>query len=341
MPNFDEALEAALTQAESGATEALSPTPAPQEAPSPEEPALETQQSREEPEQPEDVAPTQEAPSTTTPPPPAQQAQGTPTPSQGQQSGGLAPRSWSPAVREHWGVLPREVKDQILKREGEVTRLVNESNQARKVAESLERTIQPYRAFIPGDPLQAVENVFRTLTQLQTAPAQNKAAIVANIIKSYGVDVNALADALDGQPVQQAQPHGGEYRDPRVDQLLQQMEAQQQRTTKTLTTRAQQELEAFANNAEFLDDVREDMVVLLETGRATTYQDAYRKACAMNEEVGKVLSQRKAEEAQRTQSQQVQHARHAAGSVRTEPAPPAGSRKPSMDDALWAALSGG
>lgn len=258
------------------------------------------------------------------------------------QEGGNAPRSWAPAVREHWNVLPRPVKDQILKREGEASRAVAEAGQARKFQQEFEAVAAPYKALFTAPPVQVAANLFQTAAALQTGDIPTKAGIIAQMIRNFGVPPDAVADAWDGkQPAAQAQPQSQQYRDPRVDDILRRQQMAEQQGQQAQVAQAHQQLEAFMANAEFVQDVWQDMAALLETGRASTYDEAYRKACAMNEEVATVMAQRKAQDAQRAQSQQVQQARHAAGSVKSDPAPPAGSRKPSFDEALAAAVRGG
>lgn len=254
---------------------------------------------------------------------------------------GSAPRSWAPALREHWGKLPRDVRDVILKREGEATRAIGELGQARRFQQEFESVAAPYKALFTAPPVQVAANLFQTAAALQTGDLPTKAGIVAQMIRNFGIPPDAVADALEGkQAAPGAQPQGQPYRDPRVDDLLRRQQEAEQRGQREVLSVAQQALQEFEASApEFLGDVREDMAILLQSGRAKTYEEAYRKACAMSDEVGRVLEERKAEAA-RTQSQQAQKARHAASSVKSEPAPPAGSRKPSFDDALAAALTG-
>lgn len=348
MPKFEEALEAAISQAtgESSAPDA----PTTQAAQTPETQAPET---------PSESAPETEAPqgTPTTPPPEVTQAApntGTPTAPAakptaptGQQvpQAGNAPRSWAPAVREHWATLPREVKDAVLKREGEVARLVSESGQARQVAEAFERTVSPYRAFLGAEPMREVGNLLQTAVTLRTGTQEQKAAMVAQVVQAFGVDVAALDAALSGQqPQPGSQQAPGQYRDPRLDALLSHLGQQKTQREQQTRQRLQQELDAFAAQAEFYEDVRVRMGTLMEAalkeGRDMSLQEAYDTACYLDTGIRATLQKREAEKAAQTQSQQAQQARYAAGSVQSQPAPPAGSRKPSFDEALAAAING-
>ena len=107
---------------------------------------------------------------------------------------------------------------------------------------------------------------------------------------------------------------------------------------------AQTEVATFLERAEFGEDVREDMADIIEThqrrGQNITLQDAYKKACLMNDNVRSVLSQRaKARGAQQTTTA-AQKARSAAVQV-SGSAPMGALRQESTDvrSAIEAAIT--
>jgi hypothetical protein len=101
--------------------------------------------------------------------------------------------------------------------------------------------------------------------------------------------------------------------------------AQQQKAS-----RAWEEFSAAA--PEFLGSVQDDMQeILLHAGRqgkSMTYQQAYDRACQLNEEVSGLISQRKAAQAVRAPGVVTPAMRAAAGSVRTSPAAPRSGAQP-------------
>jgi hypothetical protein len=204
--------------------------------------------------------------------------------------------------------------------------------------------VAPYEAMIRsegGDPFSAMDNLFRTAVALRTAPPGMKAQAVANLIKQYGVDIQALDNHLSGQ----AQPERagqGEYRDPRVDSLMAQLQAREQAER---AHRAQEARTALAEVEvlEFFDDVREDMADLVEVaarrGVALSPKDAYNRACSMNPEVSKVIAQRDA--AKRAANPNGSTSRvQAASSVRASPptlpngATSAGTMRDDIEEAI-------
>jgi hypothetical protein len=229
------------------------------------------------------------------------------------------PRSLPAPLREAWKKLDDVERDYLIKREGEVVRITQESAQARQSHEKFKETISPYEQLFRAEgvePLQGIGNLMRTTAALATGAPQTKAQIVASIIKTYGVDIATLDALLAGQgaPPQQAyqQPPPREFRDPRLDALLEQ---QTQRTR-------QQAAEAIAEveQQEFFEDVRDEMADILEVasrrGIAMTAEQAYNRAIAINPETSRVIDQRRAAANQGS----TQRAREAASSIKAQPA---------------------
>ena len=223
------------------------------------------------------------------------------------------PQNWKAAAREEWARLPRHVQEEAKRVEVEAIRVMRESAQARKFSESFEKTLTPYRAFINGEPLQVVNNLLQTAVALQTAPAADKAQLVAQIIKGYNVDIETLDKLLAGQAPQEAQVQAqvqarqsqqpAQLRDPRVDEWLAR-EAQEK------SRAAQQTVQAFAREAEFLDEpwpgkvrqdgspvlVRDLVANLLDAasrdGIDLSLKEAYAQVVQQHPDVSKVLRQR-------------------------------------------------
>lgn len=275
---------------------------------------------------PKDAAPLgTKAPATTTPPAPGTQTTTPPAPAE--TSATLkAPQSWKPAAREKWASLPAETQAEVWRREREVQHVLQETAQARKLAESFDSTIRPYVPLFQAEgaePLKAIGNMLQTVSVLARGQPQHKAQVVAQLVKAYGVDIAALDDALSGQAPKAAAPQ--EFRDPRFDTLMQHLQSQQSQRAEMERQKAFREVESAAAEMEFLDDVRDDMADLMEVaarrGVELSLKDAYSRAVAMNPELSGILKQRDAAKAAETANAATQRTKAAASSVRNNPAP--------------------
>lgn len=230
------------------------------------------------------------------------------------------PASYRPTMSERWKTTPREIQEEILRRETEIMRGLQTAADHRKFKEEFDKVVGPYSQFIAahgrGNPLGAFNDYLATATLLRTGSPVEKANAVAMAIHEYGVDVQmldaALAQVLQGRrpvPARGGQPQ--EFRDPRVDELLQAQEAE-------VLERASTELETFQNDPknEHYHEVKEEMADILEfeaaRGKKVTLQQAYDRACKSVESVATKISQKKAQESQLAGARKVASAKKAA-----------------------------
>jgi hypothetical protein len=255
-----------------------------------------------------------------------------------------APQSWKPQAREAFAKAPPEVQQEVMRRESEIARALNETADARKTVEQMRQTLQPYEAIARANGMDAMQyagSVMQTAAVLHMGSAQQKAALVAQLIGAYGVDVDAVNAAMQGQAPRQAAPQQAPQD---VSALVQQefqrvaQEAQQQRAASAWE-------EFQATEPEFLEQVKPAMREILhlagQQNRNMTYQQAYDRACKLDEEVSAVLDQRKSAAAARAQAPTVQRAKVAGSSIKATPAAtairPAGPR--SLREEIEAAVA--
>ena len=268
----------------------------------------------------------------------------TPGPKSGpRQQGERAPASWRPETREHWAQLPEGVRAEVSRREAEVARTLQETAEARKTVEAVMKTIEPYQHFIKAEnsnPLQAIDNLMATAARLRTGTAPELATLVAGMVSQFGVGrfgngfVELLDQALAGQqpkadPQQLAFDQALNQRLAPMQSMLQRFEQAQQAQQMQAQESAVSEVSSFLSRAEFGEDVREDMADIIEVAQRRkqnmSLQDAYQKACLMNDNVRAVLTQRAQTKGAQSTTQAAQRARSAA--VQVSGAPPMGGPK--------------
>lgn len=242
-----------------------------------------------------------------------------------------APSSWKPLAREAWGQAPEAIRAEVLRREKEVAQALEASAEDRKFAGTLRETLRPYEAQIRAEgstPERAVGNLLQTAMALRTAPPHHKAGLVAGIIRDYGVPLEGLVAALQGQPVPQGQHQAQQFDPSQIvaqvqEQLMGKLRAEKEQS---LMARAGKELEAFLGSKEFSDELREDMADIIDRaarrGQKLTLEQAYQRAGREHPEVSKVFEQREAAKAAQARAQTTQRSRVAASSVRSSPTTP-------------------
>lgn len=252
-----------------------------------------------------------------------------------------APADWRPAAKEKFGLLPREVQEEAVRLHLETKRVLQESAQARQVAETFQRTVAPYEHMFRAGGKSAIEGVgylMQTYAALQTAPMPQRAGIISGMIRDFlGTDegsINLLASALEGKGA----PGGGAApaAPMRPDQIQQMVRQEAQRMA--AESSQQGEIKAIsdfeATEPEFLKDVTQEMTALVtiekRQGKPITgelLQKAYEKALRMNTETAAILKQRDDAKAAAAKAAQVKTNAAAASGLKSEPAGPGGEAK--------------
>jgi DNA-binding phage protein len=274
-----------------------------------------------------------------------------------------APQSWKAGTKAKWSALDPEVKQEVMRREVETTRVLNETAAARQFVNQFSQAIQPYHARIKAvgqNPLAAIGELFQADYILSSAPTVQRAAYMAKLIKDYGIDITALDEALSGQVSPQTSQTAQveallQQRLAPLQQFLvsqQQVEAQRQQET---AQQAQATIEAMATDSEkypFFEEVRETMADLIEfesaRRRPLTIEAAYNRAVAMdstlNQRQQTLLTTERAAKAAAEANAKAQQALAASVSVKGAPGGVV-SKSPSNDrratiEAAWNSLGG-
>lgn len=255
------------------------------------------------------------------------------------------PKTWRQGALSQWASLPAEVRDEVLKREEDMFRGIEQYKADAGYAKSIKEALTPFMPSLQRyniDPVQHIGALMKAHHDLALGTPEDKLATFQRLAQDYGIDLGHLAP--------EAQP----FVDPQVARL--QTELREIRSTITNAEQQRQEAVIAENKAKIaafagdpahphFDKVSSDMAALLQSGAAKTLEDAYERAVWMNPETraaevsrqhaektkqGLEEAKRKAEEAKRA----------AAANVRTSAKSGSGTAAPrSMDDTLQETLA--
>lgn len=253
-------------------------------------------------------------------PPQAAPETGLPTPEQARPID-RAPQGWTPAEREKWSQLPDDIKARVVQREREINVKLAETVEARRFSDEITKTITPYMAMIQsegGTPVTAIASLFQTAGALRTAPPQQKAQLVASMVKQFGIDITMLDQALVGQgpavdPIEERINQRVNQAIAPMQQRYQQMEMQQQQEMAAQQAQVHNNVAQFIDSQPYGDVVRGEMAMIMryaaENNIAMTLEECYRRACVMNPQVAPLVGQSQ-------QNQQLQQQNNAAQAAR-------------------------
>jgi hypothetical protein len=275
--------------------------------------------------------------------PPVQAENSLPTPEQARPID-RAPQGWTPAEREKWSMLPDEIKARVTQREREINHKLTETAEARKFAEAVNQAVSPYMAMIQsegGTPVTAIASLFQTAGALRTAPPQQKAQLVAQLVKQFGIDVTMLDQALVGQgpqvdPIEERINQRVNQAIAPMQQRYQQMEMQQQQEMQAQNQVAIDRVENFINSQPYGDVVRADMADIMDyatkRGIQMSLEQCYQRACELHPQISALVGRQQQTQQLQQSTNAAQAARNRAVSVSGSPAGGGMAQEQGADD---------
>jgi gas vesicle protein len=251
-----------------------------------------------------------------------------------------APSSWKPAAQEAYlkaergeALTPEEVRiltNEANRRESDFHRGVEEFKTHAQKAKAYEAAIAPYQQTLQNmgvDAPTAIASLLKADHTLRYSDPATKAQYFQQLAQQYGINLEQIQNPPQYDPQTQ-------YLMQQLNELRQSQQQWHNSIQQQEQTRANHELEQFsqAGNAHF-DAVRGDMADLLETGKATSLQDAYEKAVWMNPDIRQSLIEQQRFDAQKkaTAEAQALRAKSAAVSVKGS-SPSAGGVQTNVSD---------
>lgn len=159
---------------------------------------------------------------------PEQVAAQTPAQSDQARDTNRAPSSWKPALRAEWEKLSPGVRAEIHRRESDYLKGQHELMPDAQLGRDIRGVVEPYRMMMQAEgatPAQAIGELLRTASVFRIGTVQQKYQEIGRIARQFGIDLRAFAP--QPQPGA-AQAQGQQFRDPRVDTLVQQMDRERQ-----------------------------------------------------------------------------------------------------------------
>jgi hypothetical protein len=221
------------------------------------------------------------------------------------------PSSWKRDYHDVWQTADPRLQEYAYKREEEMRAGIEPLRSKAQFADQINEAIQPYMNTIRGQNLDApsaVKALMEADHNLRYSPPDQKRAYLASLARAYGIDLgnNGL------------QSHSGPI-DPNYYALQNELNNVRGEITNFKQQQEQVENQAllseindFAGKAEYFEEVRPDMIKLLQSGVAGTLEEAYEKAIRLNDDVFTQTQQRSQAEAAAQKSSSANRAAKAA-----------------------------
>lgn len=255
------------------------------------------------------------------------------------------PKTWTKDALPFWSQTPPRVQAEILKREADMFRGLQQYREAAQVGQTFAKTLEPFVPAMQKFQLNPSDILKRALTahlNLTLSPPEVKMRLFRGLAQDYGIDLEALMDDVPYEQPQVSQETLALQQE--VAQLRQALGGLQQSHLDQRKTAVLADVNAFADNPEniYFEELADDITQLLHQGVATDLKDAYEKAIWLNPVVREkeVARQAAARQTKATtdEATRIAEAKKAtATNVRTQPRPASAkddSSTGSMEDTI-------
>lgn len=197
-----------------------------------------------------------------------------------------APKTWTKEALEKWATLDPVVQKEVAKREEDFMRGINIYKQAAEVGARYDDVVTPYRQILAAEGIDPVD-LFKSFSAnhyiLSRGDDSQKVQLAANLLTSYRIPLDKLADALGNRQIVPVNPEVEALRRELLDLrsgINQRTVAEQQ----FIQLQSRDEVDRFADDPShpYFDEVGHDMSNLVAGGLASNLQDAYDKAVWAN-----------------------------------------------------------
>lgn len=203
----------------------------------------------------------------------------------------IAPSTWRAAAKEKWNTIDPGIREEILKREVDIGRGINQYKQDADYGRGVQQTLTPYMAMINASgstPNQVVSSMLDTFYRLTNSNPQEKAQVLLQAAQQYGADMSILQQEVDPQQNQMQQQLYPVMQE--VQQLKQQLSQRDNQAQQQEFSQATSSIEAFRNATDeagqlkhpHLESVRDNMASQIERansmGNEMTLDEAYENA---------------------------------------------------------------
>jgi hypothetical protein len=184
------------------------------------------------------------------------------------------PKSWAKETHELWAKIPPEAQAQIEHREKQMLEGLGQYKEHSELGRSIKEVVTPYMPMLHAsgvDPAKAVAVLLNANYRLTTGPVEAR--------RQAFIELGASLGLVPQQNVPQEPPAVREMRE-RLAKLEGSLTQREQQQYEEARTRVTSEVEVFAKDAPYFDEVADDMVPFLNAG--ADLKTAYDKAIYAN-----------------------------------------------------------
>ena len=197
-----------------------------------------------------------------------------------------APSTWTKEALEEWAAIPPRAQQEILKREDDMYRGLEQYKTAADLGNQYDAVAAPYKSILEAEGLNPVE-MFQGFAAnhyiLSRGTPEQKIELAASMLSHYGIALDQVIDHMGDQILNPIDPRTQRL-EQEVQELRLQVSGQAAKSTEAQQQAAFAEIEAFAKDPAhpYFNELVDDIAKFMSTGVAQTLAEAYEKAVYAN-----------------------------------------------------------
>lgn len=199
------------------------------------------------------------------------------------------PKAWRKEMESRWGTIDPEVRKYVHEREQQAFRGIQQYSQGHN---NWNKVLEPFQPLLQEYPDLDAADLFRTLGQnhlvLTRGTPEQKAQMFNAMVNHYGLrEYLKPADPNKPAPQQPFSPEQMQFLRQALGPVLQKAQVFEADVQKRRMAEAETSVDKFFSDPqnEFAEEVGQDMLDLLQRGRASDLSEAYEMAILRNPEV--------------------------------------------------------
>jgi hypothetical protein len=202
------------------------------------------------------------------------------------------PSSWTPQMRDKWSTIPEDIRNEVIRREEAMAQGVQKLQAQYEPASKMFQQVSQYNEYfkhINREAPEYLDDMIRTEQMLTLGNPAQKVELLLNLADSYGVPIrSALDSALNGGLKDMIKQSHEQFQTPPPlpPAIIKELNELRTDRQQMLDSAADAELAQFNSvDRPFFNQVRDNMIRLIETGAAKGYEDAYDMSCWANADI--------------------------------------------------------
>lgn len=188
------------------------------------------------------------------------------------------PASWKKDMQPTWDAMSKEAKEYVIQREEQMKQGLVKDRDDAILGRTMRDTLAPYSSLLKAQGIpekQMVQNLLGAHYKLSTASMPERKEAFAKLAQSYGIKFDGTGQSQEIDPIVNNLTT-------KINRLESYLTQTQQAAQQAAQAKVVSEVDAFASEHPYFDDVENEIAIFLEGDKNLTLKQAYEKAIWAN-----------------------------------------------------------